>query len=362
MLASESSLVLRVQGVLLLYTLLQAVSASFVTRRPSATVVRRARGADDKHVHGCGVHWEQAISSARRCNDGDGEESPITSAHPLPTCVPRRLFLDSCAIAPFIMMPVRASAEEVRAAAASSDDESSASNVARNRVASLLHAVPTFCIVDPKGVPYVVVGDDAKVTGYFFTRYEEADRILTVARTSADRAIQRSDERDAVNPWKGARISTIPLDVAATLVTKSLSSRTHFQIAPSESDIAAALNITGKASLAEGKVPLFYYEDWKDANNQSPLYFARDQLEQSFASSHKGKGASAAAQLPKPPQPNVTELFAVLTQIVQNPSDDELQQLVLVAPQGSASKAKECERRNGGKEPPFVLGQQILVL
>jgi Tic22-like family len=255
---------------------------------------------------------------------------------------------------------VRAWASEVRTAAASSDDESSASNVARNRVASLLHAVPTFCIVDPKGVPYVVVGDDAKVTGYFFTRYEEADRILNVARKSADRAIQRSDERDAANPWKGARISTVPLDVAATLVTKSLSSRTHFQIAPSEPDIEAALNITGKASLAEGKVPLFYYEDWKDANNQSPLYFARDQLEQSFVSSQKAKGASSAA-LP-PPQPNVTELFAVLTQIVQNPSDDELQQLVLVAPQGSASKAKECERRNGGKEPPFVLGQQILVL
>lgn len=295
--------------------------------------------------------------------DCDGDASHRTSTQVLSHCVQRRLFLGSCAVvAPFTFLPGQALAGEPGSApAASSDEEASASNLARNRVATLLHAVPTFCIVDPKGVPYVVVGDDAKVTGYFFTRYEEADRILRVARSSADRAIKSSDERSAANPWKDARISTVPLDVAATLVTKSLSSRTHFQIAPAEADIDAALNITGKASLAEGKVPLFYYEDWTDGNNQSPLYFAREQLEQSFLSSQRQSKGTSSAQ-PLPPQPNVTELFAVLTQIVQNPSDEELRQLVLVPPKDSASKAKECEKRNGGKEPPFVLGQQILVL
>lgn len=41
--------------------------------------------------------------------------------------------------------------------------------VSRERIADLLHVVPTFTIVDPRGVPYMVVGEDAKVTGYFFT-------------------------------------------------------------------------------------------------------------------------------------------------------------------------------------------------
>jgi hypothetical protein len=231
-----------------------------------------------------------------------------------------------------------------------------------------LRGVPTFCIVDKRGVPYVVVGEDAKVTGYFFTTYEEADRILKVARESADRAIREArDKTINANPWKEARISTVPLDAAATLVTKSSLSgggsrttmtTTRFQIAPAESDIEDALTVTGKDDLPEGKVPLFYYEDWRDGNDRSPLFFSRAQLEQSYKV-QSGAGPSAAA-LPQL-QPNVTELFAVLAQIVEQPDDAELRQLVLVPPSSSPSRAKECRRR-GGKEPPFVLGQQLLVL
>ena len=39
-------------------------------------------------------------------------------------------------------------------------------------IADLLHPIPTFTIVDKKGVPFMVVGEDAKVTGYFFTTFE----------------------------------------------------------------------------------------------------------------------------------------------------------------------------------------------
>lgn len=232
-------------------------------------------------------------------------------------------------------------------AVAVDDDEAS---TARDRVARSLHAVPTFCIVDPKGVPYVVVGEDAKVTGYFFTEYEEADRILRLARTSADKAIRNSNEKMA-NPWKDARISTVPMDVAATLATKSSSSRTHFHIAPSEVDIEDALMLTGKATLAEGKVPLFYYENFTLEDNTSPLFFSKAQLERAW----KDRGSDLIVQ------PNVTELFAVLSQIVLKPDDLELKNLLIVPPVTSAARAKECSRR-GGKESPFLLGQQILVL
>lgn len=97
-------------------------------------------------------------------------------------------------------------------------------------VAALLHPVPTFTIVDKRGVPFMVVGEDAKVTGYFFTTYGEAARILKLAKDSANKAIVqakkegKSPEEIGSNPWVKARISSIPLDSAITLVSKSTSS------------------------------------------------------------------------------------------------------------------------------------------
>ena len=173
--------------------------------------------------------------------------------------------------------------------------------VSTKRIADLLRAVPTFAIVDQKGVPYMVVGEDAKVTGYFFTDYQEAKRILTVADKSADKAIAKAKKEDPaqaadfINPWKEARISTVPMDFVVTLITKSLNDRrsggNYFQIAPSAQDIENALAVTGKEDLAEGKVPLFYYEDFtlpvsssdgpssSLTNPQTPLYFQQKQLE-----------------------------------------------------------------------------------
>ena len=181
--------------------------------------------------------------------------------------------------------------------------------VSTTTLADRLRVVPTFTIVDTKGVPFMVVGEDAKVTGYFFTTYGEANRLLTLAKTSADSnirqalaelraqrrkeklpALSKQEEMDqvGVNPWKFARISTVPLDVAVTLVTKSMysgkksSSGNYFQVAPAESDVedALALDKNGKDELAEGRVPLFYFADFELMHNdgdlkQSPLYFRK---------------------------------------------------------------------------------------
>ena len=250
--------------------------------------------------------------------------------------------------------------------AAPSDDESL---VPRDRIASLLHAVPTFTIVDPKGVPYMVVGEDAKVTGYFFTEYAEAARILKLARTSADKAIreqqkeqaqikdnsnQQEQQEDLVNPWKEARISTVPLDFAVTLVTRSSSGGTkvgnnYFQVAPSADDIDDALAATNKTSLVEGKVPLFYFENFTtDSGTVSPLFFRKSELEAAYKKEH-------ASGEPLPPL-LVTELFSVLAQLVTS-KDPELKALVFVPPKESAQKAKQCQ-----SDVPFLLGQRNIVL
>ena len=232
-------------------------------------------------------------------------------------------------------------------------------------VAALLNAVPTFTIVDKKGVPFMVVGEDAKVTGYFFTEYGEAKRILKAAKTSADKAIAQakkegqSAEEIGTNPWTMARISTVPLDSAVALATRSLSSfggRNYFRVAPSEKDIEDALALTGQEDLAEGKVPLFYYADFTiyvDGEERSPLYFRKSELEEQFRKTNKGVA---------PPPVLVTELFAVLGEMVKPGGKDAgVQKLVFVPLNESERRRKDCLQA-GGKEAPFLVGQRIIVL
>lgn len=224
----------------------------------------------------------------------------------------------------------------------------------------------------------MVVGQDAKVTGYFFIFYSEAERILKLASQSAERAIKEAtaegqtndDGTPITNPWKLARVSTLPLDTAVSLSLKSGTGgriRNYFQVAPAARDAEDALAVTGKNDLAEGKVPLFYYSDFtiasgsssddNDNNNQSssPVYFSKAQLEAAFRRQQPGHPL---------PDCQVTELFAVLTAMVSSSDDDDskdLQTVVFVPPADSARRARECQKR-GGNQPPFVLGQRNIVL
>lgn len=240
-------------------------------------------------------------------------------------------------------------------------------------VADRLRVVPTFTLVDPKGVPFMVVGEDAKVTGYFFTEFSEAKRILDLARISADKALkeatlelrqqrqtnhlpaltkQQEEEEIGINPWVTARISSITLDLAVTLVIKSISSRNYFQIAPSDADVDDALALTNKTDLAEGKVPLFYMANFTK-NDKIPLYFRMSELIADFQQSHPKTELPAV---------KVTELLSVVTEMVKpGGTDNELKSLIFMAPKESAAKAKDCARVSKG-ETPFMFGQRIIVL
>ena len=282
----------------------------------------------------------------------------------------------------YFSVPVsRAKDPGIVGATAATQEKEAQGLVSTDRIAALLHSVPTFTIVDKKGVPFMVVGEDAKVTGYFFTEYGEADRILQLARTSADKSIAESkkdpkqtNSEDLFNPWKQARISTVPLDLAVSIVTKSMFSGAsssfknlgggnyYFQVAPSEQDIEDALAITGKDDLAEGKVPLFYYEDFvveKNGVKETPLFFRLSELKEAY---HNEKHPGESPDKTSYPPVLVSELFAVLAEMVKpGGRDEDLKTLVFVPPRESLQNAKECERK-GGKEAAFLLGPRNLVL
>lgn len=249
--------------------------------------------------------------------------------------------------------------------------------VSQSKLASLLKRVPTFAIVDNRGVPYFVVGEDAKLTSYFFIDYYEAKRILDVATSSADKAIQntkkemkakkvvlsKEDEDELkINPWRNARITTVPLDLAVSLASKGKLAGAYFRLAPSESDIEDALATDGSDDLPEGKVPLFYIEDMtitEEGEVISPLYFRKSQCLAEYRRGMTKQNNTSTARS-NPPDIKVTELFATITEMIRpGGNDEELKSLRFVPPVDSKSKAEQCRK---GENEPFRLGERLIVL
>jgi len=257
----------------------------------------------------------------------------------------------------------------------------------QTQIQNFLNSIPTFCIVDTKGVPFTVVGEDAKLTSYFFITFEEADRILKLARDSSDRAINESlketneerkkrkekpirkgtkemEDEIGINPWNDARISTVPLDFAVTLAIKRKIGGAYFRVAPDEDDVKDALKINKLNDLEEGKVPLFYFEDFTiekegtesiDKTFKTPLYFTRPQLISQYKKQQGNENI---------PDIKTTELFTLLSKMASSSSAndiDELLNLVIIPPESSPSKQKQCIER-GGKEEAYKLGERIVVL
>ena len=252
--------------------------------------------------------------------------------------------------------------------------------LSESRVGDILRTVPTFTIVDKSGVPFMVVGEDAKVTGYFFIAYPEAERVLNLAKSSSEKVVQEAlkelrDKRKAdglpklkadeelreagvVNPWTDARISTVNLDFAVSLASSRSVGNNYFKVAAAVDDIDDALSVTGKQSLAEGKVPLFYFRDFqveneKDGTKRSPLYFRKSELIADYRKQNSGK---------RVPEVLVSELFRVVLELVKpGGTDEELKTVVVVPPKESVAKAEQCQKAMGDAIP-FQLGARNLVL
>jgi len=339
-----------------------------------------------------------STTTRRRELDAQFEEDSLTSSETAGSTNPTTVFHHTdrrkfFAVSTLLTIATTTSSipAHATAAAAVTEESNQSTSATSQKISTILRAIPTFTIVDPRGVPYMVVGDDAKLTSYFFTTFEEASRILQLASTSADRTLRdmgkeidskRKSEGKKVlvgkerevevggNPWKDARISTVPLDFAVTLASRGQMGGSYFRVAPAEADVQDALTIdTTKTKLKDGKVPLFYIEDFETKTKQSgvggeaariPLYFKKRQLLQDWKTENPEKGDSRDGA----PEVRVTELFSVLQKMAESgaiENDGDIGKLVLVSPVGSAAKATACGNK-GGSEAPFVLGERIVVL
>ena len=88
----------------------------------------------------------------------------------------RKVVLVDAAVTATTLLTSTASSSSLAAEVATSTQEDSNRSmkngvVSTNKLAALLKSIPTFAIVDERGVPYFVVGEDAKLTSYFFLSY-----------------------------------------------------------------------------------------------------------------------------------------------------------------------------------------------
>ena len=111
-----------------------------------------------------------------------------------------------------------------------------------------------------------------------------------------------------------------------------------------------------KDDLAEGKVPLFYMENLKLSETETPVYFNKSQLIKEW------KKQNPKSDEKEMPEILISELYSLITEMVKPGGEDkELKTIVFVPPENSQQKALECNKVKDGAVP-FKLGERIIVL
>ncbi len=220
-------------------------------------------------------------------------------------------------------------------------------------ISNNLKTTTTYAITDPSGTPYMVVDDRARIICYFFTTEAEARRVLKSAQ-----AVKPTTGE--LNPWTTATVTPMGLDAAVSLQAKGkTASGTYFMITPNQSDLDDALNRTGVTELSDGKVPLFFSDDLRVpkgyggsdtrpglSEQVKPLFFNVKDLSNAWKKFNKDDT--------KELEVTVTELTAVVKEMLVRQEDPELKELVFVPPKAATKQGKA--------KTTFKLGERILVL
>lgn len=148
-----------------------------------------------------------------------------------------------------------------------------------------LRSIPTFCLVNPEGTPFMIFDGQASATGYFFLSFQVATQALQDAKQK-DKAGQ--------DIWSNAKIIVVPLAVALQLALRKTqrvainSGNANGIKFNTYNDIVASIEGVDDAKIVErgnpdkwnqkGRVPLFYIEGLTLDNGKEPRYFNQQDL------------------------------------------------------------------------------------
>lgn len=172
-----------------------------------------------------------------------------------------------------------------------------ANNEVLTTLLARLRQVPTFCIVNTEGSPYMMINrQEAIAKGYAFTSMEGAVTVLSDAQKSAQ-------DGGYADIWKDATIVTLPADVAVrlTLAKKDrIPSRGGAASLPSILQIIAttqnrddAVIVDRKGFQDQGKTPLFYMDSDElaspNGDGTRPLFMQAQALVDEWNKQHPGQ-------------------------------------------------------------------------
>ena len=189
-------------------------------------------------------------------NDDDARMSRAEDGASPIICIDRRSLLSRTLTAAAASLSVAVAPLSASAA----DTSTTTSAVTPQDLLARLRRVPCFAIVDKDGIPYIIVDQKTRFgTGYFFLTFRGA---LTVLEEAQQKAKAEGYEK----VWEGARITTVPMDIAVRLSLKkversgqnNLKLDTIADILPGmeERDDALKLDRSGRFN-EQGSCPLF---------------------------------------------------------------------------------------------------------
>lgn len=272
----------------------------------------------------------------------------------------------SCVLA---AMTVATTTHDPSMMALAATPEASSTTSTAAQVFLRLKNIPTFCIVDPNGVPFMIFDGQASAMGYFFLSFDIAAQALKDAR-------QKDTNQGAGEVWEQAKIIVVPLAVALQVTLRKsqrpavnaddIKFKTYGDIVPSQEGIDDAKVLdssAGKLSSKweqKGRVPLFYIEGMTLENGQTPRYFNRRDLLQEWTKQHPPpSGDGGVAVEPKIQVIDLVELFRTAL-----PSLEALEKITLVPVAESnqvASRLLRESKEQGIDLPKYDFNKVYLV-
>ena len=240
------------------------------------------------------------------------------------------------------------------------------SPVTAKEILSRLVSIPTFCLVDPNGVPFMIFDSQSTATGYFFLSFEVAAEALEDARKKDTKTTE------AQELWKSAQIIVVPLSVAIQLaLTKRQRTGVNSNISSFNTfnDIVASAEGVSDAKLVstagnpnrwtqKGRVPLFYIDgltipDPKGgATRKQPRYFNRTDL---LAEWREQNGSTA------PPPVQVVEMIELFRSAVSRNEWSSLDELAIMPVKETNQVAKELQQKTSSNNIKYSFDKVFLV-
>mmetsp|Transcript_1161 Transcript_1161/g.1613 ORF Transcript_1161/g.1613 Transcript_1161/m.1613 type:complete len:363 (-) Transcript_1161:252-1340(-) len=306
-----------------------------------------------------------ATSSNNDESNNDIVTSPSNNNHNAVSTKNRRQVLQGLTAASTSMMMISSSSLMSPSPSFAAEGGGSTSMVDPKEVLMRLRPVPTFCIVDNTGTPYMIIeSDNGGGRGYFFTSFSGAMEVLSDAKKGAE-------EAGYPETWEGATIMTVPLDIAMRLSVTPKKRKTQAGIVlDSVSDVISsaegiedALKFTRSQRYSQkGRVPLFVANELTvaqpDGTVKKPAYFRVNDLREEWNAQYPDGGAVPTIQ--------VIDLLETFTDMVKPGGRNEnVKDLIFIPVKEVVEVAKELKTKQlageGGGKMIYQVNDMLLV-